>query len=153
MPKLLTCFMLTLATAIAGCGPDLIQRTIAKEEQNKRVVVDFYELAVNRKDAAAAAAHFGPRYVQHNPSVADGGEGFQAFIEQYRKKFPDARSEIKRVFADGDYVILHVHAVPRPQARGQAIVDIFKLANGKIVEHWDVIQDVPEKPANPNGMF
>ena len=153
MPKLSTCFVPILAAAIAGCGPDLIQRTIAKEEHNKEVVLAFYELAINRKDAEAAAAHFGPRYVQHNPTVADGVDGFKAFVEQYRKRFPDARSEIKRVFADGDYVILHVHAVPRPEDRGRAVVDIYKLDNGKIVEHWDVIQDVPEKPANPNGMF
>jgi predicted SnoaL-like aldol condensation-catalyzing enzyme len=145
--------MLMLATAAAGCGPDLIQRTIAKEEHNKQVVAEFHELALNRKDAAAAAAHLGSRYVQHSPELADGVEGFQAFIEQYRKKFPDARSEIKRVFADGDYVVLHVHAVPAPQARGQAMVDIYRLAEGRIVEHWGVIQDVPEKSANPNGMF
>jgi predicted SnoaL-like aldol condensation-catalyzing enzyme len=57
------------------------------------------------------------------------------------------------VFADGDYVILHVHAVRVPGTRGNAIVDIFKLENGKIVEHWDVIQEIPGEAANPNGMF
>ena len=65
----------------------------------------------------------------------------------------NSKSEIKRVFAEGDYVILHVHAVREPGQRGSAIVDIFKLENGKVVEHWDVAQDVPEKAANSNGMF
>jgi predicted SnoaL-like aldol condensation-catalyzing enzyme len=64
-----------------------------------------------------------------------------------------AADEIKRVFADGDYVILHVHAVREPGTRGVAVVDIFKLENGKIVEHWDVVQPIPEKAANTNGMF
>ena len=73
--------------------------------------------------------------------------------EKTVEKFPASRSEIKRVIADGDYVILHVNAVREPGPRGNAIVDIFKLENGKIVEHWDVAQDIPEKAANANGMF
>src|SRR5262249_33239477 len=64
---------------------------------------------------------------------------------------PNNRSEIKRIFADGDYVIVHVHAVREPGTRGNAIVDIFKLENGKVVEHWDVIQPIPEKVANDNA--
>lgn len=64
-----------------------------------------------------------------------------------------AQSEIKNIFADGDYVVLHVHSVLEPGARGLAVVDIFKLDAGKIVEHWDVIQEIPEKSANDNGMF
>ena len=70
-----------------------------------------------------------------------------------REKFPDYHSEIKRVFADGDYVILHVHNVPTAGSRGNAIIDIFKLENGKIVEHWDVRQEIPEQAANANTMF
>jgi predicted SnoaL-like aldol condensation-catalyzing enzyme len=122
-------------------------------EANKRTVVDFYEKALNQKDFDAAAKYFGPRYVQHNPTAPDGIEGFKKFITFRKEKFPDAHSDIKQVFADGDYVILHVHAVPTPGERGSAIVDIFKLENGKIVEHWDVIQPVPEKSANTNTMF
>ena len=80
----------------------------------------------------------GNRYVQHNPNAADGPEGFRKFIGFLREKFPNSKSEIKRSFVDGDYVILHVHAVREPGTRGNAIIDIFKLENGKIVEHWDV---------------
>ena len=125
----------------------------ADPEQNKKVVVDFYEKAINQKDLEAASKHIGPRYTQHNPVAADGPEGLKAFLGFLREKFPNAKSEIKRVFADGDYVILHVHSVREPGARGSAIVDIFKLDNGKVVEHWDVIQPIPEKAANSNGMF
>ena len=122
-------------------------------DANKKTVVEFYEAAINRKDFEAASKFFGPRYVQHNPNAPDGIEGFRAFLGFLREKFPESRSEIKRVWAEGDYVILHVHAVRAPGARGSAIVDIFKLENGKIVEHWDVIQEIPEKAANSNGMF
>jgi predicted SnoaL-like aldol condensation-catalyzing enzyme len=86
--------------------------------------------------------------VQHNPGAADGPEGFRKFIGFLREKFPNSHSEIKRSFVDGDYVILHVHAVREPGTRGNAIVDIFKLEDGKIVEHWDVVQPIPENPAN-----
>ena len=120
---------------------------------NKKTVVEFYELAINRKDFDAASKHLGPRYIQHNPVAADGAEGLKGFIGFLRSKFSDSKSEIKRVFAEGDYVILHVHAVREPGTRGRAIIDIFRLENGKIVEHWDVAQDVPEKAANSNGMF
>jgi predicted SnoaL-like aldol condensation-catalyzing enzyme len=151
----MTRFALTLVAAavlLASPAPARAGNT-AEEEANKKVVVDFYEKAINHKDFEAAAKHFGNRYVQHNPVAADGPEGLRAFLGFLKEKFPQSRSEIKRVFADGDYVILHVHAVREPGTRGSAIVDIFKLENGKIVEHWDVIQPIPEKAANNNGMF
>jgi len=125
----------------------------AQEEANRTAVLAFYEKGLNQKDADAALAYVGDRYVQHNPNAADGPEGFRKFIGFLREKFPNSRSEIKRSFVDGDYVILHVHSVREPGTRGRAIVDIFKLENGKIVEHWDVVQEVPENPANGNTMF
>ena len=125
----------------------------ADPEANKKVVLDFYEKGLNQKDFDAAAKHFGPRYIQHNPGAPDGIEGFKAFIAMRKEKFPNARSEIKRVFADGDYVIVHVHNVPMTGSRGNAIIDIFKLENGKVVEHWDVRQEIPEQSANSNTMF
>ena len=134
-----------LAAVAAGSTP--------QEETNKQVVLDFYEKALNQKDFEAAAKHFGPRYIQHNPLAADGIEGFKKFIEFRREKFPNAKSVIKRALVDGDFVILHVHAIREPGERGVAIIDIFRLENGKIVEHWDVIQPIPEKAANDNGMF
>ena len=108
---------------------------------------------LNQKDFDAASKYLGTRYTQHNPGAADGPDGLKGFIAFLKDKFPNNRSEIKRIFADGDYVIVHVHAVREPGTRGNAIIDIFKLENGKVVEHWDVVQPIPEKPANTNGMF
>lgn len=125
----------------------------AREEANRAAVLAFYEKGLNQKDADAALAYVGNRYVQHNPSAPDGPDGFRKFIGFLREKFPNAHSEIKRSFVDGDFVILHVHSVREPGSRGRAIVDIFKLENGKIVEHWDVVQEVPEKSSNDNTMF
>ncbi len=129
------------------------QAFAADLEANKKIVVDFYNKALNDKDYAAAATYFGPRYVQHNPGAANGPEGFKRLVDFLKEKFPNSRNEIKRVIAEGDLVVLHVHSKRTPEDRGRAIVDIFKVENGKIVEHWDVIQDVPEKSANDNTMF
>ncbi|HEX7988405.1 MAG TPA: ester cyclase, partial [Duganella sp.] len=70
-----------------------------------------------------------------------------------KAQFPDSRSEIKMVLVDGDYVTLRVHAVREPGTKGLAIVDIFRLENGKIVEHWDSVQPVPETARNDRTMF
>ncbi len=125
----------------------------AQLERNKKTVIDFYDKALNQKDFEAASNHFGSRYIQHNPNAPDGIEGFKSFLQFLKDKFPQSRSEVKRTFAEGDYVIVHVHAVREPGTRGNAIVDLFRLENGKIVEHWDVVQPIPEKAANANGMF
>ncbi len=125
----------------------------ADPETNKKIVIDFYEKGLNQKDFDAAAKYFGPRYIQHNPTAPDGIEGFRGLVTLLKEKFPNSHSEIKRAIAEGDFVVLHVHSVREPGQRGRAIVDMFRLENGKIVEHWDVIQDIPEKAANDNTMF
>jgi predicted SnoaL-like aldol condensation-catalyzing enzyme len=125
----------------------------ADMEANKKAVVEFYNAALNEKDFDKASKYLGARYTQHNPNAADGPEGLKGFIAFLKDKFPNNKSEIKRVLADGDYVIVHVHAVREPGTRGNAIIDIFKLENGKVVEHWDAVQPIPEKAANNNGMF
>jgi predicted SnoaL-like aldol condensation-catalyzing enzyme len=142
-----------VAVAIIAFAPAAFAADASQMDANKKVVVQFYDAAINQKDFEAASKFIGPRYVQHNPRAADGLEGLKGFLALLREKFPDYHSEIKRVFADGDYVILHVHNVPTPGSRGNAIVDIFKLENGKVVEHWDVRQEIPEQAANSNTMF
>ena len=144
---------LLVAAAVIAFVPAAHAADARQLEENKKVVTEFYELVINQKNFDAASKFIGPRYVQHNPNAADGPEGLKAFLAFLREKFPDYHSDIKRVFADGDYVILHVHNVPTPGARGNAIVDIFRLENGKVVEHWDVRQEIPEKAANSNTMF
>lgn len=129
------------------------QARTAQEEANRQAVLAFYEKGLNQKDADAALKYVGERYIQHNPHAADGREGFRQFIAFLREQAPDSRSEIKQSFADGDFVILHVFSPGPPGTRGNAIIDIFRLEHGKIVEHWDTMQPIPEKAANSNTMF
>ena len=149
----MTLTRIALVAGLLALVTPAIAGNSAQEEANKKVVLDFYDKALNQKDFEAAAKHFGPRYIQHNPLAADGIEGFKKFIEFRREKFPNAKSDIKRALVDGDMVVLHVHSVREPGERGVAIVDIFRLENGRIVEHWDVVQPIPEKAANDNTMF
>lgn len=125
------------------------------EEANKKLVLEFYDLAINKKDYDAASNYLGDKYVQHNPTAADGAAGLKGFIDFLKSQFPQQHNEVKHAYADGDFVILHVHSVRTPGTLGRAIVDIFRLENGKVVEHWDVIQDVadPAGAKNSNGMF
>ncbi|UEM15663.1 ester cyclase [Bradyrhizobium barranii subsp. barranii] len=145
--------MIAASILMLSVGNGAALAASAQEEANRAAVLAFYEKGLNQKDADAALAYVGNRYVQHNPNAPDGPDGFRKFIGFLREKFPNSHSEIKRSFVDGDFVILHVHSVREPGSRGRAIVDIFKLENGKIVEHWDVVQDIPENPANNNTMF
>src|SRR3990167_5678002 len=147
MKKLILIFVFFLLAQFAYAG------NTPQEELNKKNVVEFYNLVINEKNFDAASKYLGSHYTQHNPTAADGAEGLKAFIQFLRDNYPNAHSEIKRVFADGDYVILHVHSIREPNTRGRAIFDLFKLEDGKIVEHWDAVQDIPEKSANDNGMF
>ena len=145
--------MIAASILMLSLGNGAALAASAQEEANRAAVLAFYEKGLNQKDADAALAYVGNRYVQHNPNAPDGPDGFRKFIGFLREKFPSSHSEIKRSFVDGDFVILHVHSVREPGSRGRAIVDIFKLENGEIVEHWDVVQDIPENPANNNTMF
>lgn len=124
------------------------------EEANKTIVRAFYEMAFrDRQPTKAAQTYIGNTYIQHNPRVPNGAAAFYGFFENYLKQNPLSSSTIKRMVAENDLVVLHAHAKTNPEDRGRAIVDIFRVENGKIVEHWDVIQDVPERSANGNTMF
>ena len=145
--------LLAVFAVVAIALTSLSHAADALGESNKKIVLAFYDAALVKKDADAAVSYLGDRYVQHNPLAPDGPEGLRGLIKFLKERFPMRTSDIKRVLADGDLVILHVHAKANPEDRGNAIVDIFRLENGKIVEHWDVIQAVPEKAANNNTMF
>lgn len=148
--------IIILTAWIALCTLPILKThatTAEQEELNKKKVIEFYNRAINQKDFESASQYLGSTYTQHNPVVVDGAEGLKNFIDFLQEHYPNAHSEIKKVFADGDYVFLHVHSVREPGTRGRAIFDLFKLDHGKIVEHWDTIQDIPTESANSNGMF
>lgn len=144
---------LTLALLVAPLVAPAADAPAGRLEANKKLVVAFYDAAINRKDYAAASAMLGSQYKQHNPTAADGAEGLKGFIDFLKTRFPNQKGEIKQVIAEGDKVVLHVHSTRGDGTPGRAIVDIFRVADGKVVEHWDVIQDIPEKASNTNGMF
>ena len=124
-------------------------------EANKAATLAFYRKALLDGEAEDAFRLYGgATYRQHNPLIEDGMEGVRKFVTWIRSIHPAAHGEIKRAFADGDHVILHSHWHGlSDNQRGEAVVDIFRLENGRVVEHWDVIQPIPDAAVNGNTMF
>ena len=146
--------VLVLTAQLSACGQPPSDSAIeAIEERNKEIVIAFYNAAINDKDFEAASAYLGDKYIQHNPLAADGPEGLRAFLEFAKENMSTFKVEFKRVLADGDFVMVHAHAKANPDDRGSAVMDIFRLEDGKVVEHWDVMQPIPEAAMNDNTMF
>ncbi len=123
-------------------------------EKNKQTVVAFFTRAFNDHEPADAVAKYvGSQYIQHNPDTPDGAAAFVENTKKLIAQSPKLSVEIKRVIAEGDLVVTHDLVKGSPEQRGFAGIDIFRLEDGKIVEHWDARQPVPEKPANDNTMF
>ncbi len=125
-----------------------------QEERNRASAVAFYDLMFNQcRPSEAMAQYGGSQYIQHNPHVGDGREAFIEYFERMARDYPGKSVSFKRVFAEGDHVILHCHQV-WPGGLEYAGIDIFRFdEDGRIVEHWDVLQELPETSANANSMF
>ena len=127
---------------------------MADPQQNKQTVLAFYSEAFNdKRPEEAVAKYIGSRYIQHNPQAPDGPEAFIQFVRAFAAQFPELRLDVKRAIAEGDLVMTHSLLKTSPSDRGTAAADIFRLEDGKIVEHWDVLQPVPETSANDHPMF
>lgn len=126
----------------------------ALEEANKEKALYCMDLLFNQHDIETSREEcFGETYIQHNPMAPDGPEALFAFMAPFFEANPDAAIHIKRIAAEGDLVWIHYNNKPTPDSLGLAVVDILRMEDGKFVEHWDVVQQVPEKSANDNTMF
>jgi predicted SnoaL-like aldol condensation-catalyzing enzyme len=127
---------------------------LPNESNTKRLVLEFFDLAfVKREPVQAAERYLGASYTQHNPTAPDGVEVFPDLIGGLFAQAPEASFHLKRAIAEDDLVVLHYNMKLFPDDLGQAVVDIFRVEDGRIVEHWDVMQSVPAESANTNGMF
>ena len=127
---------------------------MADPEKNKQTVLAYLNTALNEKRPAEAVEKYGgSQYIQHNPQAPDGFEAFVQFVEGFTAQFPQLSLDIKRSIAEGDLVATHSLLKTSPEDRGSAVADFFRLEDGKVVEHWDVLQPVPESAANDRPMF
>jgi len=153
------CLVVLVSVALTACAATGPVARAARAQQNTAVVLAFLDMVCNRHDVEKAfKLYVGPEYRQHNPSVADGKAGaIQGLTGFTHEIYPELRQEVARTVAQGDLVAVHSrylrNAADRSSGRGLAAVDIFRLEHGRIVEHWDVVQEVPETSANDNSMF
>ena len=124
-----------------------------EEESNLRLVQRVYHEVLGYHDSSRIDELFAPGYIQHNPNAATGSQGLKQMVDRAKVKYPKAEHRIKRMMADGNLVAAHVHVIFNPGDAGLAVVDIFRIEDGKIAEHWDVVQPIPTTSSNSNGMF
>lgn len=147
---------LTVACSQPQQQPEPTAESPAKSqiEENKKIAVAFFNMILNEHKVAEAFEKYSvPDYIQHNPYAATGAQPAIDFFTPYYAQNPGACAEIKRVIAEGDLVTIHNNSKQNPDDRGSAVVDIFRIENGRVVEHWDVVQQIPEKSMNQNTMF
>jgi len=132
---------------------DTLAAEKARLEANKKLVLAFYQKMIGDKDPEAARPYMAETYKQHSAYAKDGFEGVAEFALMFKRDFPNHRYEVKKVIAEGDFVVLHLHGINGMSPNGEQVVDMFRVKNGKVCEHWDVIQEIPADAQNPNGTF
>lgn len=158
MKKIITalCAIISISIFTAGCSNDdksvSSTRNLQQEESNKQLVLKFYQRLFGDKDISAIDEYIVTNYIQHNPQVADCREALKTMAAQWIAGGPKTTVDVRQSVAEGNLVILHVKS-PTPDGKYQAIVEIFRVENNQLVEHWDVIQASPETSANPHPMF
>ncbi len=150
MKKIL--FSLLMISLMTGCASN---NKLNEIEKNKKLVTDFYKEVLFESKYQSIDKYIGDVYIQHNPMVGDGKQAFTDMVKSFAPKDGKVEpwGEIVRVVAEGDLVVLHIKSYGWSGENGGAGVDIFGVKDGKIVEHWDVLQAIPDNPANDNTMF
>ncbi len=124
-----------------------------EEAANLQLVLGMFAEVLNPMDSGAVDRFIAADYVQHNQSVEPGRESLKKFLDTIRESTPEAVHDVKRAFVDGDHVTVHYHVRRWPGDLGWAVIDIFRIEDGKVKEHWDVMQDVVDGGPNPNSPF
>jgi len=124
-----------------------------EEQRNLDLVLEMHREVLDKLDSAKVDRYLSPDYLQHSSLAEPGLASLKAFLDTVKVASREAKHYVKRALVDGDLVAVHVHVVRFPGDPGLAVVDIFRVAGDRIVEHWDVLQEVPARPVNPNSMF
>jgi predicted SnoaL-like aldol condensation-catalyzing enzyme len=148
--RLILAATLLLAAAPAYAAPRAGTCRLSPKQVVTRFMDEFY---VQKHVRSAFERWVAPSYIQHNPFAQTGRDAAIAFLEPFVAANPDLKTEIKRVIADGNLVAVHSHGWSAPGKPGMAVVDIFRVRGCRVMEHWDVVQPVPEKSSNTNTMF
>jgi len=125
----------------------------ADEQQKLDFVLEMYREVLIAQDSSKVDRYISPDYIQHSSLAPPGREALKAFLDMIRVQSPEASTVIHRAFVDGDFVICHVHVKRHPADAGLAVVDIFRTDGRAILEHWDVLMEVPANPVNTNPLF
>lgn len=140
--KALRALLLTAASMLVTAGS---QAETAQEARNKQIAIDFYNAALNEKDWTKAVQYIGDRYTQHSLYMEDGPQGLEGLVERIKRDHPENRGEIKLAIADGDLVVMHLHVTRHREHLGWSVIEVLRLENEKVVEHWDMFRTVPEE--------